>query len=255
MNGKRRACIVLIVLMVLSALMQACLAWGPPVIYKKNDTDLYSVAIHSLAGVYSSGLDEILVLDEDEYGRKLFFANLGRSSLLGDISGIFISQNTDVSYAYYYEDRNYIIKSGSVNKVSKETVYGRFSPEEINTLKAQNDWGKEARSRECFKVPKTGDKFYLRDELSDEKINSVGETIFIKKKGDTPMCEDSFGSLIWFMQGYVSDEPKTMKYYVVFFNADGTVKGDDAIMEIKDIWDYRDQLIAFKEVNHWNKAE
>ena len=57
------------------------------------------------------------------------------------------------------------------------------------------------------------------------------------------------------MQGYVSDEPKTMKYYVVFFNANGTVKGDDAIMEIKDIWDYRDQLIAFKEVNHWNKAE
>ena len=34
----------------------------------------------------------------------------------------------------------------------------------------------------CFKVPKTGDKFYLRDELSDERINSVGETIFIKKR-------------------------------------------------------------------------
>ena len=255
MNAKCKICIALTVFITLFVLMQGCLALGPSVSYKKKDVNLYSEAIHSLLGVYSSGMDEIFVLDEDEYGRKLFFANLSRSSIVGDIAGIFISQNTDDSYAYYYEDRNYIVKAGCINKVTKEKVYEKFSSETIKTIKEQNDWGKEERSRDCFKVPIRGDKFYLNDQVSDKSINAIVGTILYKRTGDIPMCEDSFGHIIWFAKGLVSEEDPQERYYVFFFNADGTLKGGDAIMEIDDIWNYSEQMISFKEANHWNQEE
>ena len=73
--------------------------------------------------------------------------------------------------------------------------------------------------------------------------------------GDTPMCEDSFGNIIWFMKGHGKEDVSKELYYVLYLKSDGTLKSNEAIMEINDIWDYRDQMIAFKAANHWNEAQ
>ena len=234
-----------IIIIICILLAQAC---EPLPVYRKDNKDLYSVAIHSVLGASGYQLDEIVVLEEDEYGRKLFAAHLFRVAPLG----VFVSQKTDNQFAYYYEDVNYLLKD-TYPAMSKEEILKVISLDEIESLKERNDWGKEQSTRECIKVPIKGEKRYLEKKIPHKTIKNVGKQNFYNMIYEEPLCEDSFGHIIWYMEGIVNKGDSEHRIFVFFFNADGTLKGDDAIMEINDIWDYSEQMIAFKEANHWNK--
>ena len=244
---KKILIIIFVLIIICIFLMQAC---EPPPFYTKDNKDLYSIALHSVLGASGYQLDEVVVLEEDGYGRKIFAARL----FSGVPLGVFISQKTDDQYAYYYEDVNFLIKDQGVSILTKENVYECFSMEAIKELKEQNDWEKEQSSRECFKVPICGEKGYLQDKIPNKMIERAGERVFSNLVYETPMCEDAFGHIIWYMEGFANKEDTQRKCYVFLFNADGELKSDEALMEINDIWDYRDQMIAFKEVNGWNKS-
>ena len=246
--------ILLMVVFVASLSVQGCITLSAPTTYKGDNTDLYSEAIHSLLGITSSGFSGIIVLDEDEYGRKLFTADLNDKYFYNySLACIFISQKTDDQYVYFYEDINYAIKEQSPQSLfAKETIYERFSSEEIELLKEQNDWGKEQNSKDLFKAPITGDKAYLFQKVSMKDRMSVQDLVVSSSEiTPFPLCEDSFGNSIWVTKGTGKDDGQE-KIYVALLNTDGKLKSDNAIMEIINIWDYRDQMIAFKEVNGWN---
>ena len=247
MKVKKCVWVLVIAFIVCSFVMQACEPWP---FYRGKNKDLYSIALHSALGATGYQQDKISVLEEDEYGRKLFIVGF---RYVHGILGVFISQKTDDQYAYYYEDVNFLIKDKCVSSYDKDEIYKYFTFEAVEALKERNDWGKEVGSRECFKVPITGGKQYLKEKLSNKTIKKAGKQVFYNTIYEMPLCEDSYGHIIWYMEGLVNKGDDHHRYYVFFFNTDGTLKGDDAIMEIEDIWNYSEQMIAFKEVNHWNK--
>lgn len=77
--------------------------------YEGHDYDLFSVAVNSLLGVNGYGGKgsgpKIQVIEEDNYGRKLF-SYLGDG--LGNSYSLLICQKSDDKYAYYYPDFNII---------------------------------------------------------------------------------------------------------------------------------------------------
>lgn len=259
MKAAKKISIFLVLLLVCVFLLQACLAWGAPVTYEGKNVDLYSEAIHSLLGIASYGFSGILILEEDEYGRKLFTASLRDGYYDGQLACIFISQKSDDQYVYYYEDINYEIKKqprGS--SFTKEAVYERFSSEEIELLKKRNDWEKEKRSKELFKAPIAGNKFYLSNVVSENTMTELRDSLgFLSSAwGYVPLCQDGYENTLMLLSGNREGEPQGDNFnhfYAVLFSAEGKLKSDNAVMEVTDIWDYRDQMIAFKEANGWNK--
>ena len=67
---------------------------------------------------------------------------------------------------------------------------------------------------------------------------------------------DNNGNVIFFMRGsYRSVETQRLAHYPSFlfmFDAEGNLVEDTGIMELTDLWDYRNQLREFKEINGWS---
>jgi len=67
------------------------------------------------------------------------------------------------------------------------------------------------------------------------------------------LTSDSYNRHIYFFRGITEDDVYT-RSFVVIFNKDGTFDPDVGVMEIQDVWNYQDDLKAFKERNGWNNS-
>jgi hypothetical protein len=133
---------ILIVFIPISILWDRSLSYRPK--YTGEHPELFSVAVNSLLGTKGYAQSErpfqpeLVLQEEDNYGRKLFFYN--------ELEGIsayslVISQKSDSEYVYFYPDYNFISSEDEV-----------FSDEETEVLKRKNDWGKEINEDKCTKT-------------------------------------------------------------------------------------------------------
>jgi len=214
-------------------------------------SDLCSMAVNSLIGTkgYMGGEvpmpANIKIIEEDDYGRKLFIYYEGNEySLL-------ISQKSDEEYVYFYPDYNFIITLNSVSdiglQITDETI---FAPEEIEKLKEYNDWDKKIDMEKCIKV-----------EIVDEKGKGpiefeVVEPIYYELLGDDSydakyrtifLATDDYGRSIYEFYG-------TGGYgMIALIRPDGTYDEAKGVMKLmRDEYNYQDKLKRFKELNDWN---
>jgi len=246
-----------------------------PYSYSGDYPELLTVAINSLLGAEGFLLSEVKfspkieILAEDEYGRILF------AYCEGSCLSFIILQTSDNRYSYYYPDYNFISTSLSEKAFFDEQIFNdelqnAFSEENIRGLKEKNDWGKEIDESKYVKA-----EIVRRKIEPDSKIKKASFEILFKKiaretgyEGDDTLFRnsiyctlDDYGRMLYF--GYVVgrfaygnvgdlDTPPRYFHLALIFNSDGSYNEDTCIMELTDLFNYQDDLKAFKERNGWN---
>ena len=123
--------------------------------YSGDNSDLYTVAINSVLwnNGHSFSADQyanpqIEIIEEDAYGRTMFmyyekyYAGADMS-----FSALIICQSSNGNEVLYYENVNYIIKEQALYTQNLT----EFENEEIEQLKAANDWNKEIDLDKCIR--------------------------------------------------------------------------------------------------------
>ncbi len=211
--------------------------------YNGEYPELYSTAIHSLLGTFGYGSSErrfdsqIAILEEDEYGRKLFsyYENTRISTY-----SLIINQKSDDEYTYFYPDYNFISNSENI-----------FSEMEIEGLKKKNDWGKEIDVNKCDKRKITRNK--ATGQVSEKNLTELYKKALGNDASSSPTIKyftsDKYGRSIYSGFGQFSSKRNA----VMLFNPDGSYTENKCIMELPDLNNYQDELKAFKELNDWNE--
>ena len=221
--------------------------------YGGEYVDLYTVAINSVLWNtgHSYGADfardsEIEVLETDGFGRTLF--TYYESYYLGSelsFSSLIISQGSVDGYAYYYEDKNYLVKvQERFSRPLKD-----FTHEEIENLKSTNDWGKEINSDKCIK----------KQIINKKPPIPCGEEIIEEKVVERFNLEDYYLKLDYLTSddndNFIAYGTVRISREYIFFAA--IVKTEeDAVSEVQffiptDLYNYQQEFVAFKQNNGW----
>ena len=218
--------------------------------------DLFVVATHSLLGVLGRTYEDTMVLEEDDFGRVMF-AYLGntktssRSHRMYNIVAVAIAQRTTRRYSYFYDGINVIFHEVGVPDgptalefLNEVFVKEHFSEEQLEQLKVENSWNEELNEDRFFRVRVArGDKRRHMTRASEEAFPS-GRT-------GIPLTMDRNGNVIYFSRSHsnagVGFSPPG---FLFMFDSDGELI-EGAVMELTDLWDYRDELREFKEANGW----
>ena len=248
-----------------------------PFYYNGSHPELFVVATHSLLGVWGRNGEDTLILEEDVFGRVLFVYVGGtltddrgaRDSILA----ILIAQRTTGEHSYFYSGVNFILREIEVPRRSRTTpasevffdedfVMRHFTVEQLEKLKADNSWNEELNEDRFFRVPvsrhsKERYVTYIPEESQREAYLAVARGGQLSHPMDSvPLTMDKNGNVIFFMRGSHRDSTTHVwTHYPAFlfmFNADGNLIENTGAMELTDLWDYREQLREFKEINGWS---
>jgi len=221
--------------------------------------ELFVVASHSLLGVLGRDREDVFILEEDDFDRVMF-AYLGhtvtsdRPHDMFNILAVAIVQRTTRRYSYFYDGMNVIFReievSGSLwaaDFLSEEFVMEYFTEEQLEQLREENSWNEELNEDRLFRVRVArGDKrrhlTYVPEEAQEAAIPIPGE---FWARRSMPLTMDKNENVIYFMRGWDG------RGFLLMFDSDGDfIEG--AVMELYDLWDYRDQLREFKEAHGWS---
>jgi hypothetical protein len=229
------------------------------------------VVSNSLLGIYGEHSGGIEVIEEDDYGRRLFlYTGVSIASdkkVYSDwryIVGFFVSQKTEDEKVYYYEDVNYTLYEQSTEASPLELI----TTEDMNRLKTKNDWNTPVVESKCItkeisrqnKGYSTGlIKSLKRGSVMDKVANALGVQAGYSLSDPYYLTSDEYDRHIYFFRaiqenGEGSSDDTYTDSYVVMFNADGSFDPDTGIMEITDPYDYQDALHDFKQRNGWHTA-
>lgn len=243
----------IIIVLIISPL-SGCVFDPASSVYKGNNIELQVIATNSLLGVPGRYADKVIVLETDNFGRKLFAYTTfdGHYSILG----ILISQKTTKNNSYFYDNENFIFcKIPNEAILDEDLVSNYFNDEQLNQLKELNDWNKPLVEEKMFEITIRN---YKKDTISFENQEKVFLTITTNygNLSSTLLTTDKNGKSIYFMHGAKPDKTKqidvyTTKAYIIMFNEDGTVDPKIGIEEVNDIFDYKEQLKEFKIANNW----
>ena len=240
----------LILVLSFTIFLTACL---PPIEFEYigDYPELYSVAINSILGARGYGVahmtqPNIIVLEEDDYGRILF--SYSESAAAGN-TGVspfnrVIIQKTDGDYAYFYPHYNFISNSS-----------GRFTDEEIETLKEANSWNQEMSDSSEFlrvRIVRQQDEGPITDEqliethhliLPDSTANNhqiIGNTTFLRT--------DDVGRSIYLRRGTIGQNS-----IAILFQPDHSFDIETGTLEIINPNNYQTELRLFMEANGWDE--
>lgn len=226
--------------------------------YTGDHPELYTVAINSLLWTngYTHGADfyfnsEIEIIDKDKYGRVMFTYN-EEDFAYSDIAftALVVCQNSNKSEVYYYEDVNFIVKKKDAPRENKVT----FEKEEIEQLKAVNDWNSELKLEKCVKKEIAKDKVEL--PFSEEMVESIYKSLYSNYLyGATfSLTYDNYGRYICY--GVVtldgkkeSDGSTDYDYIVLLFQPDMTY----SVYVPDDFYNYQKGFAQFKAEHDWNQ--
>ena len=270
---KKGAVFILVALMVL--LLVSCITPDPRS-YDGSHPELYVVAIHSLLGVWGGLREDTLILEEDAFGRVMF-AYLGGTeatdaNINDSILAILIAQRTTEHHSYFYQGINFVmlemqerhrrLPASASAFFNEDFVMRHFTEKQIERLKSENSWNKPLDADRFFRVPvsrrrKSRYMTYVPEEAQQEAYRAVaGGGQLGHPAQSVPLTMDKNGNVIFFMRGRRHDrELQTQVHYPAFlfiFDVDGNLIEDTGVMELTDLWDYREQLREFKEANGWS---
>lgn len=229
--------------------------------------DLFVVATHSLLGVWGSGLEDTMILEEDDFGRVMF-AYLGRTRTSDNhdtpfnILAVVVAQRPGrgvfARHSYFYDGVNVIFCEVEVQPegyqlpyahhfLNEDFVMEHFFEEQLEQLKAENSWNEELNRDKFFRVRVArGNKsrhmtnvFVETQREAFWDASSLGRALSHAHLGSIPLTMDKNGNVIYFWERWI-----------FMFDSDGELI-EGAVMELTDLWDYRDELREFKEANGW----
>ena len=224
--------------------------------YSGDRSDLYTVAINSVLwnNGHSFSADkyinpQIEIIDEDLYGRTMFtYHEKYYASANISFSALIICQASDEKDVFYYEDVNYIIKE---QELYTRNLIG-FEDEEIEKLKASNDWNLEINYDKCVKKEITTSKpTILYEKEIEAKIAGQFDLIsgeyalFVNYL--TSDSEDSD----FIIYGYISKSDEDGIYFIGLVERDGDLLEELHLLVPLNVFDYKTEFIEFKRINNW----
>jgi len=255
---KKLLALVLVVLMILS--LTGCIS--------ANDSSrhLHVVAHHSLLGVWDDRWEETVILEEDDFGRVMFAfagstAMSDRSGSSFNILAVLIMQRTTGRHAYFYDGVNVILHEigGLPPPIASRFVTRYFSEEQLEQLKEENDWNRALDEDRFFRVRvsyrcKTHYMTDVSRQTKRESLEAVSEGFH--SGNSVPLTADRNGNVLYVMRGRSFDweerKYSVTQSFLFMFNSDGNLIEETGVMELTDLWNYREQLREFKEANGWN---
>jgi len=222
--------------------------------YSGDHLDLYTVAINSVLwnNGHSFSADrytdsQIEILDEDRYGRTIFtyyekyYAGGGIS-----FSALIICQSSNEKEVFYYEDVNYIVKEQKHTPNLKE-----YEKEEIEQLKAANDWNREIDYDKCIKKEITRQKPAVPYEQDVENriidefhLTGGNYSLFVHL-----LTTDSANS-DFIIYGYVMSDGGDI-YFVGLGEGDNESLKELKFLVPENVFDYKTAFVEFKKTNNW----
>ena len=259
---KRVLALLLAMLMVLS--LAGCQ------VYSGAHPELHVVAIHSILGGGGGYREDILVLEEDVFGRVMF-AYVGMTTVRADFNhsvlAVLVAQRSTRRYSYFYDGINIILHEIDVpweetitDFLDEAFVMERFSEEQLEQLQAKNSWNEELNEDRFFRVrvSRHGKGRYMT-RVPDQRLREAVASVFSAlsppaRVPSMPLTMDSNGNVIHFIYGRRFDRETQASLFfpasLFMFDRNGSLI-EGAVMELYDLWDYRDQLREFKELNGW----
>jgi len=231
----------LLILFLLTIMMFTICSCDKILKYEGEEYDLYTVALNSLIGVYGSAFNRSPVLEikeTDEYGRVMFYYEEG--SIINAYN-ILIAQKSDDEFVYYYEDYNFI-----------SSCNNEFAKENIETLKANNDWNKPIDETKLIrkKIIEQEDISSLDSNIIEEKFTKIMGAEWEFNATINELTTNEEGKKIVLVTAVCGYREATDKYFALIIDSEGNFDKDE-IMEITDHSNYQEQLKQFKEKNNW----
>lgn len=230
---KWKKCCLWVIIILISISFVGC---DPVFRYEGEHKDLEVTAIYSLLGIESLRDDQILVLEQDEYGRTLFATCLGGNYMLDKsfeecILAVLVMQKSDASYAYFYGEQNYIMTIvRKPTDLTVQLVNTHFPDDMISELKLKNHWGSKPADNDdiLVQVPlsvwKENELSNHSKKLIEQEIGSNYRYVFYRA--------DASGRKLYFVL-HIEGKPVTYEWYVAIIDAEGNLEnGNDSIMKL-----------------------
>ena len=230
-----------------------------PFYYDGSHPELFVVATHSLLGVRGGIGEDILILEDDAFGRIMFAyvgSTLARNNMaFYNILAILIAQKTTEEHSYFYPGINFIlyeinVPNRSPQRVSakelffdEDFVMERVYEGQLDQLKIENSWNEKLNEDEFFRVPiSRHNKARYMTSVSEEAqqeayLATIGDVQFHRNAGSIPLTMDKNGNVIFFVRGSRRDNATWIFYPAVLlmFDADGNLIENTGAMELTDL--------------------
>lgn len=225
-----------------------------PLRYEGGDLHLLVASRESILGAQGYFDDEIVVIEEDHFGRILY-GFLGGTILNDDkILAVGVIQTFSESEVYYYDGINMIskpfIKSKDMGDLLVSDIHSAFSVDDIESLKKSNDWGLPLKP-----------EYYFSTNIEKTKPNPINSIILAKiyisisSKLNYSDClffvKDSNGLMLYVMQEY--EEGVYGDVFLVMINKNNEIVPNTGIYklsaeQVENPWEI---LYQFKVDNGW----
>ena len=184
------------------------------------------------------------------YGR-IMFTYYEKYYVGADISfsSLIICQQSNEKDVFYYEDINYIIK--------EQTLYEQnlngFDDEEIDQLKAVNDWNKEINLERCIKKEITKYKPIIPYE---KEVKSKILTEFNLKDKEYSLFVNFLTSdsdkANFIIYGFVRMNNEDGIYFIGLVESNNELVEKINFLIPLNVFDYKTELLEFKKINNRN---
>ena len=252
--------IFILLVLSMSILFTGCVAWDPLLPYSGESGSLMAVAVHSIPGVRSYAEDQLLIIDQDDYGRILFATLLTGSWMIKDsynecILSLLVVQRTDDSFSYIYSENNYLITS--LNKVVPLTIdliNQHFPEKTVLALKQNNDWNiaPEDAVATTICVPNIVEKNH---SLSSKAKRAVTEKIGTNIREEFFRCDQTGNSLYFILNVY--GESSKYEWYLIMLDESGClIDEESAFLRLDNIEmaDIPSTIATFMSNNAWDES-
>ncbi len=225
--------LVYLIIILIPLLLTSCFAGK---YHPQRNPELSSIALVSIIGYEaSSPVDEIVVLERDEYGRYLYF---GTNE---DFNFVMVCQKYDSEYAYYYPDFCFMATDAKYAK--------HVNLDEFDELKVINDWNLPLDDSKMKKVD------FNEDTRGRKRYNVVGKftSHFSNPQQEYQTIWDDYGRSLYYVKDSYDEKTHTWSArYFIIIQADGSYYKDVGIVKQESIDSYQNQLREFKAANHWD---
>lgn len=228
--------------------------------YIWDDVNLQVATHNAVIGVTGNIDDDLMVLEEDDFGRVLFaYISINNNLVQGDLLILIIVQKATNEITYVYDGINYLYidLEGYHIKLTKSLVNSFFSREAIDQLKVANDWGQPLDETRWFSIEVSKDKPYLVPNKTILNLrDTLDEVIFCPGCVDRLSVDKNQKKLLVFRKMILDEIDHVMPEsptYLVMFDENSKIIEETGIRFVSqaDIMNIYDILYQFKIDNGW----
>lgn len=222
--------------------------------YVGFDYDLYTTAVHNVPAVSRGNLETTEILEEDSFGRTLFwYENRFVYDYGKPMHALCISQFSEGGRAYYYEDVCFIF--------SDENMYA--PEEEIARLKELNDWEKPLNIEKMSSAKIVKDSLFKDERDRDNPHKDIAMAAVDCPEGFDWGCmditSDNFGRQLIVLTEIKYDESYHIldrgKIFAVVVSSQNNYDVNNCYAEIDSFDNYHEIVINLKKANNWGNPD